>query len=135
MDGTSSLLELLEIELDKQLNSVVPNEALGNSYLYHYTDFNGLKGIIENQCLFASNSSFLNDEKEYSFGVDIFIKSAESIKSNTKSHIKNALADEFTSLVRQRSISNHYVASFSKKPDLLSQWRAYANNGKGIAIH
>lgn len=33
-------------------------------YLYHYTDFKGLCGILESQCLWATHFQFLNDKSE-----------------------------------------------------------------------
>lgn len=134
MVSTESLLEVLTIELQKQLNTIVEPSKVKGKTLFHYTDFGGLKGIIENQHLFATNSSFLNDRKEYSYGVGIFNDSALNIKKSSTSTIEKKLIDSFLELISEKNISTHYVTSFSSKGDLLSQWRAYANNGKGISI-
>lgn len=134
MISLENVLEALTIALLKQLSTIVRPSAIKNKTLFHYTDFNGLKGIIENQNFFATNSSFLNDKKEYSYGIDIFINSAEKIKSSSRSNIERRLINDFIELIKHKNISTHYVTSFSSKGDLLSQWRAYANNGKGISI-
>ncbi|EFD2622350.1 hypothetical protein CK189_005805, partial [Escherichia coli] len=38
--------------------------------IYHYTDLNGLKGIIESGSLWATHFSFLNDSNELSHGMN-----------------------------------------------------------------
>jgi hypothetical protein len=43
----------------------------GSDLVYHYTTAEGLKGIIENRCIWATNVNFLNDISEYHHGVDI----------------------------------------------------------------
>lgn len=37
------------------------------STLYHYTKCNGVNGILENNCFWATKSDFLNDPKEFSY--------------------------------------------------------------------
>jgi hypothetical protein len=39
--------------------------------VYHYTTAEGLKGIIESRCLWATNVNFLNDVSEYNHGMQI----------------------------------------------------------------
>src|ERR1035441_5092669 len=41
------------------------------SLVYHYTAAEGLKGIIENRCIWATNVNFLNDFSEYQYGVEV----------------------------------------------------------------
>lgn len=38
--------------------------------IYHYTDLNGLKGIIESGSLWATHFSFLNDSNELTHGMN-----------------------------------------------------------------
>ena len=42
--------------------------------LYHYTSIGGLKGIVESNCLHATNIRYLNDSEEFYFGLDYFSK-------------------------------------------------------------
>jgi hypothetical protein len=44
-----------------------PNSNL----VYHSTTAEGLEGIIQNRCVWATNVNFLNDTSEYHHGVDI----------------------------------------------------------------
>lgn len=45
--------------------------------IYHYTDLNGLKGIIESEALWATNINFLNDKNEYIHGFECFRNTIE----------------------------------------------------------
>ncbi|EJG2383281.1 hypothetical protein HMPREF1144_0490 [Klebsiella sp. OBRC7] len=42
--------------------------------IYHYTDLNGLKGIIESGSLWATHFSFLNDSNELTHGMNCLVK-------------------------------------------------------------
>lgn len=117
---------LLSYPKNNKLNKVFEN----NDILYHYTSLNGFLSIIETQSLFFSNVNFLNDSKEIKHGVDIVLKAIEQIEENQSSDILSKMKDNIDLLYK----SEKYVTCFSKNGDLLSQWRAYGNNGKGISI-
>jgi len=98
--------------------------------VFHYTNLSALIGIIENQCLWATNLYFLNDRNEYKHGMNIIKEVMESIKTEENKFILNAIYV----VLNEISEVDKYVACFSKEGDSLSQWRAYANNGSGISI-
>lgn len=100
---------------------------------YHYTDLAGLKGIVENQSLFASNSAFLNDREEFYFGIKLFCEIIDLLAVEPEFNEQATLFKSIKSLLNLKK-SNRYVSCFSLDGDLLSQWRAYADDGKGIAI-
>jgi hypothetical protein len=114
---------LLSYRENNNLNKVFERYDI----LYHYTSLNGFLSIIETQSLFFSNVNFLNDSKEIKHGVDIVLKAIEEIAD---SDILYKMKDNINLLHK----SEKYVTCFSKEGDLLSQWRAYGNNGKGISI-
>ncbi|WP_156906856.1 DUF2971 domain-containing protein [Desulforegula conservatrix] len=90
--------------------------------LFHYTDVNGIMGILKTQELWLTDIRYLNDSAEYLHGIEIFNKLLESefekntIGKDTKSLILSAIEALNNSIC---------VCSFSKKKDLLSQWRGY----------
>lgn len=93
--------------------------------IYHYTDLNGLKGIVENHCLWATNLSFLNDEEEMHHGFTAF--------ENALKHLNEDLSEKSIKILRNtlaghrlHQARHNYNISFCQKPDLLSQWRGYA---------
>jgi len=98
--------------------------------VFHYTNLSGLIGIIETQCLWATNLYFLNDRNEYKHGMNIIREVMELIKTKENESILHAVSV----VLNEISEVDRYVTCFSKEGDSLSQWRAYANNGNGISI-
>lgn len=93
--------------------------------IYHYTDLNGLKGIIENHSLWATNMYFLNDEEEIRHGIAAF--------DNALNYLMEDLSKQRVKVLRKVldghqlfHAKNNYNISFCQHPDLLSQWRGYA---------
>lgn len=93
--------------------------------LYHYTDAQGLMGIQGDQCFWATNARFLNDEFELSWSANVF--GAELEKTEPRSDREGELLlrmDDATSLIN--SGIEVFCCSFSEQPDDLNQWRGYA---------
>lgn len=125
----------LEKNLEEALKSLLQKNVKKDQILYHYTNLFGLKAIIESQCFFSSNSTYLNDKKEYYYGLDLFkdcIKDRRNEVKNNKTKLN--IIDSVQRELENKRISFHYVTCFSLDGDLLSQWRAYADDGKGVAI-
>lgn len=141
MTATSSsrvLLEALKIDLEKKLSEYIDNSTKkkrrnNSSILYHYTNLHSLKAIIENQSLLCSNSAYLNDKKEYLYGLELFLNEINDKKKLAEEQELQIIENIENELINKK-ISNHFVTCFSLDGDLLSQWRAYADDGKGIAI-
>ena len=104
--------------------------------IYHYTDTNGLYGITKSKKLWATSASYLNDRSEYKYGISVFIDVIKNIKNVTINKIRDEVLNELNNPEIHKNILCHdvYVCSFSQKHDMLSQWRGYANEGKGFAI-
>lgn len=92
--------------------------------LYHYTSIAGLNGIINSRNVWVSDCRYLNDQKELSHAIDLFLGRFEE---NAKQILSLALH-------RHNSSRAHCVFSLSRSPHVLSQWRAYGDNGRGAAI-
>ncbi|UPJ50250.1 DUF2971 domain-containing protein [Bradyrhizobium sp. 200] len=119
---------------DRYMRSVERRHAIQKP-LYHYTDANGLKGIIENQEIWFTDFRYLNDPSELSHGMNLAhgviakgVAGASWIK-----HFYAMLGGMFSI----DNFSDHirfFIASFSRDRDELGQWRAYADNGRGFAL-
>ncbi len=126
--------------------------------LYHYTNEQGLKGILENQCLWATHYKFLNDFSEIELSkiklIEVLnplilklIKEFIPKYSDEKKFIEmygsyeDFARDETELVVSVLITSEIYITSFCTESDdkyinengILSQWRAYGGNG-GFAI-
>lgn len=129
--------------------------------LYHYTTAAGLSGILQSKSLWATHTSFMNDEEEILGFYDrvlpkilhpIYKKYIKEVRDNPKflaligtTPIERYCSNEFAQLIGNfKGVApithDHYVTSFSTTNDawirehgLLSQWRAYGPDG-GYAI-
>lgn len=92
--------------------------------LYHYTSISALNGILTSRNVWASDCRFLNDQKELINAIDIFINKFDG-------NAKKALSCAFDWYNFSRA---HCVFSLSRSPQVLSQWRAYGDDGRGTAV-
>jgi Protein of unknown function (DUF2971) len=97
--------------------------------IYHYTDANGLKGIFENRVLWATDIRYLNDSKEYQYGLEIF-----SDLLRGKDEFKNYTLDAVTKYSLNESLDNKYVICFSEESNSLTQYTTYAENAYGYCV-
>ncbi|WP_298138237.1 DUF2971 domain-containing protein [Flavobacterium sp.] len=138
-EGLKLILESLEISINEIIKTKLEDLRLikqipKNQILFHYTDLEGLKNIIENKSFFFSNSSFLNDKQEFVKGFDtlgIIVKDKIGSSHDNNSKI---ILELLYKKIKETEKSNRFVACFSTIGDLLSQWRAYSNDGKGVCI-
>ena len=97
--------------------------------IYHYCSVEAFNAIIQNKTIWLSSVYNLNDYKEIHWIKDKVFKKIEN--STTKNNFQRYKVFEELYL---KQLPNVYIASFSQGSDLLSQWRAYANDGYGVAI-
>ncbi|MEM0912417.1 MAG: DUF2971 domain-containing protein [Pseudomonadota bacterium] len=107
----------------------------------HYTDLNGLLGIISNKELWATNIRYLNDSKEFDHAYEllkVLFKETvftDDVPAVPQKQFRNFFSEMTTQMARQYHRSfNSYSISFSKKTDLLSQWRGYCKPNDAICV-
>jgi hypothetical protein len=108
------------------------DEPVTARLLYHYTSTDGLVGILERRCLYASDVWFLNDASEVRYAQRRMV---ERLRERPE------LADDLSWLEelldvgpRPGRLDNVFVTSFCEEGDLLSQWRGYAAGGFAIGF-
>ncbi len=139
-----TLLNKLYVFYDEALKSIkmkLKENASEFEIAYHYTNSEGLKGIIESKKMWATNCFFLNDPREFFYGWrfvgDVLARISTKVQ---KSKRYKKIIDEYiqkaeTALVNHGGIPlDLYIISFSEECDSLSQWRAYTKNEKGYVI-
>lgn len=99
-----------------------------NGILYHYTNIDSFFNIIKNKTLWCSPASSLNDSKELIWAFDKVRELIEERKNEQNKKMFEKLLEEM------KANDSAYICSLSKNGDLLSQWRAYANDGYGVAL-
>lgn len=91
---------------------------------YHYTSIDSFNSIFRSGKVWASDCRYLNDSHELAKAQELFLSKFEG-----KTREALSLAFHWHSFSRC-----HCVFSLSRSPEVLSQWRAYADDGKGVAI-
>lgn len=114
--------------------------------VYHYCSVNTFFSIISNQTLRLSDITKSNDRLEIRWAVDIikeiFIEQYGNLHSDVQTVISK---DKYTDIIYEKVNvffeqnelrDKFFVICFSGEDsgDLLSQWRGYGDDGKGIAI-
>jgi len=110
------------------------------SVLYHYCSATGFEEIVKSRKSRFSDINMMNDADEVRWGYRVFERAArELMKLSTTKATLAGLTREFFDRVDQiiasiQLIVHPFVASFSREPDLLGQWREYADSGRGFSI-
>lgn len=91
--------------------------------IYHYRDINGLLGMILTGKIWATHISRLNDSSEYHHGIKVVADCVRNAMPASSKPLVDKILSEFKKV-------ETYVASYSTKHDLLSQWRSYSG-GEG----
>jgi hypothetical protein len=103
--------------------------------LFHYTPQAGLLGIIKSNVLWATNALYLNDSSELLYGLSVAREHMSAVVA--KSDIVREFlrrAEQLLDLSVLTPGRQFYACCFCENPNLLSQWRAYADRGGGYAI-
>jgi hypothetical protein len=123
-------LEKDEVQLEKEVDALLNPRGV----LYHYTNQQGLLGIISSGQIWASHIRYLNDTKEYFAGRSFIGRIASVMKELNYADEETAkTVDDTLKLIDTFDI---YVTSFSKaeEGDSLNLWRAYAHSIPGFSI-
>ena len=101
--------------------------------LFHYTDLDGIAGILNSRYLWMSKVSTLNDTSEVNLAVQHFKVLAHEAAASLATDEAKLLQEAAEELEHVRR-TNICVGSFCEEEDQLGQWRSYGNDGRGIAI-
>jgi hypothetical protein len=115
---------------EKQLD--VKNEVRRTAY--HYTNMGGMVGIISSQTIWFTSAFHLNDPSELRYGLGL---ADELLKGEFDRGGEPVTFCHWTQHVLVKSVGElfgFYIASFSQARNDLAQWRAYADNGRGVML-
>ena len=108
--------------------------------LYHYCSTPTFLSVLQNGALRFSDVNMMNDGEEGRYGYTLFEQAANELLKLAKDQVSlDGLGPDFfdqvDSYLSPKQLHSHpVVACFSKAPDVLSQWRAYAQDAQGWAI-
>ncbi|MGB3752205.1 MAG: DUF2971 domain-containing protein [Arcobacteraceae bacterium] len=92
--------------------------------LYHYTNIHACYSILQKKSIWMTDCRFLNDTKELTESIKLFIR---PFNEEEKKILNNTFI--YNSFNR-----SYCIFSLSKEYNVLSQWRAYANDARGVTL-
>lgn len=95
---------------------------------WHYCGINSAKSIVSSTKIMLSDLNFMNDSMEGRWLFANFVRRLEQIG------YKERIFAGYLVRTQTRFTLGPFVFCLSADGDLLSQWRAYANGGDGLAI-
>lgn len=102
--------------------------------LTHYTNLQGLVGIVESGGYWLSDMRFLNDVKEFEHGRELALDLIDKLITKPRHKPFEAILQELRVALVQPIQEPYFIASFSRDSDSLEQWRAYASGSDGVAL-
>ena len=111
---------------------------------YYYCSLNTFFRIIKNKQIYLSDPLKMNDNLELKWYLDRLnneqftvdkVDYQESIFDMVKKRSGlNFTFEELVEILNSKGQKSVYISCFSRDPDILSQWRAYAEDGRGVSI-
>lgn len=106
-------------------------EPADEDILYHYCDAKGFLAICTNKKMRFSDLFSMNDFMEMHWGYSMWERAATELLEE----VGQEFLDKIDEVIHTSGIYGLLVAScYSLDGDVLSQWRAYADDGQGYAI-
>lgn len=139
MENITEVSTGIKAQKQEILRHLVTAKGSGNpKKLYHYTSFAGVGGIINSNHLWATDFRFLNDESELIYGTGllsqelvVFGKTLSALEASFLNRLSGYFSEHQKAY---RNFLETYIISLTEAPDVLSQWRAYADSGKGHCL-
>jgi hypothetical protein len=94
--------------------------------LCHYTDFGGLKGILETGSLWATYSRTMNDASEQQYG--------EKLVGDYLAALPDGTSADRLSIAMGRSKVRNFASCFCESSQILSMWTTYGARGGGYCL-
>lgn len=104
--------------------------------VWHYTDANGLIGILEKGEIYFTQIACLNDSQEQAYFGNVVLDLVRAkLATNTDATLEPLLKTAEIGLAERDFASyGRFVACFSEQQDDLNQWRGYGGGECGYAI-
>jgi Protein of unknown function (DUF2971) len=124
------------------MSPITPATVSPPAVLFHYCGIQALKAILETRTFWMGQLSSMNDYMEHSWLRKIALEQLAVLQEQHRWSVldppeKRIPSDFYSALELQLRTVPHvdpYCMCFSTDGDVLSQWRAYAEDGKGFAV-
>lgn len=112
--------------------------------IYHYTSPEGLKGITKDECLWATDINYLNDNSELRYIYQLAEKITNENKEIWSKNFCESLLNQCLQKAKRYDVSNRllfayktdvYVISFSLDDDNLNMWKYYSKTADTVGYN
>ena len=115
------------------LNQEFEPDLKPSAFVWHYTDSQGLAGILKKRTVRLSNPLFLNDPSEIKTGLAVTEEVITELRESGTAGEK-VFATEFDAFRKRERRYFPYVCSFCAAENDLTLWRLYAEDGFGFSL-
>jgi len=122
--------KIIEEEIRRSLR---PDPPFPNP-IYHYTNIQGLYGIINSQEFWFTDYSYMNDSREIKHGLDVVRVLLKDLKVDPKHSAKLPIIEKWAEVLNTAGPYRICIACFSLEGDSLSQWRGYGGRNIGVCL-
>ncbi|MFX4223349.1 MAG: DUF2971 domain-containing protein [Thalassobaculum sp.] len=133
-DSIDSIQKIGRSVFDTYINNKNSAESQEPDIIWHYTSTEGLLGICETNEIWASNTNFLNDSSELKYGIRFFQNRINILIDESESFFIKTIGQKLVHHLENSAPDDTYVASFTRNPDLLSQWKGYGSTTGSFSI-
>jgi hypothetical protein len=109
--------------------------------LWHYTDFEGFRGIVNSKRIHATNLKYLNDKEEFEHAFLLskqllldLLPIEDADPPVVRPLVIGSFEHIFTKGILCPSNLSLFTASFTLHGDQLSQWRGYSRGSTGVSL-
>lgn len=102
--------------------------------IYHYTDLGSALKVIETKQFWFTERAHLNDTLELQYGLAIAQEIFDAAANDAPDILKPAADQLKEEVLKGLGDYGYWVASFSYRDNDLSQWRSYADEGRGVCL-
>ena len=104
--------------------------------LFHYTNYQGLEGILKSKEIWLTDVRYLNDTTELEYGLEFVSETLQEYmrKYNSMTNFVLPTLSNLKNLSRKKANLTAYAACFCESNRVLSQWIRYADEGHGYAM-
>ncbi len=111
-----------------------------NEMLFHYCSASTLQSIASLGTIRFTDINMLNDASEVRLAYSVFEEAATRLINRqgiapTAPTMPKEFFDKVDAIIAPAQLVAHpFIACFSLDPDMLGQWRSYADDGRGFAV-
>jgi hypothetical protein len=126
-------------ELDSDLNTYLQKLLVGKlpPFLYHYTTWAGFEGIARSQRFWATAHRCTSDPGEITSADSEIVELAKQLERETTGLWESEAIKRFITDYQDERLSRQgtiYMACFSAARDRGSQWKSFADEGRGVCL-